>query len=190
VHPDAYAKPEKRPRWAQTTLQDVRDLVGDPVDTRRNHSDFDEPLIALIATKTLPSRNLFFVQSLDPQSYGEAARNPFLESAMQEEYNSLLENQTWDLVPLPSRRKLVRCRWFYRTKSIVDGHISIYKARIFSKGFQQVHDIDYDETFAPVANMDSICFSLAIAATKGWEVHQIDVENAFLHGDLSKDINV
>jgi hypothetical protein len=68
---------------------------------------------------------------------------------MQEEYNSLLENQTWDLVPLPSGRKLVRCRWVYRTKSTADGYVIRYKARLVSKGFQQVHGIDYDETFAP-----------------------------------------
>jgi hypothetical protein len=75
---------------------------------------------------------------------------------MQEEYNSLLENQTWDLVPLPSGRKLVGCRWVYKTKSIVDGHISIYKDRLVSKVFQKVHGIDYDETFAPIMKMDSI----------------------------------
>jgi hypothetical protein len=75
---------------------------------------------------------------------------------MQDEYKSLLENQTWDLVPLSSRRKLVRCRWVYRTKSTSDGQISRYKAGLVAKGFQQVHGIDYDETFSPVANMDSI----------------------------------
>ena len=107
---------------------------------------------------------------------------------MQEEYNSLLENQTWNLVPLPSGRKLVRCRWVYRTKRAKDGQINRYKARIVAKGFQQVHGIDYDETFAPVVKMDSIRLALAIAATKGWEVHQMDVKNAFLHGDLSKEI--
>jgi hypothetical protein len=90
---------------------------------------------------------------------------------MQEGYNSLLENQTWDLVPLPSGRKLVRCRWVYMTKSIVDGKINIYKARLVAKGFQKVYGIDYDEIFAPVAKMDSIRLGLAIAATKGWEVH-------------------
>jgi hypothetical protein len=128
------------------------------------------------------------VQSSDPQSYGEAARNPFWESSMKEEYKSLLENLTWDMVPLPSRRKLVRCRWVYRTKSAVDGHISRYKAKIVAKGFQQVHGIDYDETFTPVTKMDSIRLVLSIATTKGWEFHQLDVKNAFLHGDLSEEI--
>jgi hypothetical protein len=59
---------------------------------------------------------------------------------------------------------------------------------IFAKGFQQVHGIDYDETFAPVENMDSIRLALAIAIAKGWEVHHMDVKNAFLHGDLSEEI--
>jgi hypothetical protein len=143
-------------KWAQTTLQDAGDLVGDPTDTRRNLYDFKELPISLTATEPLPSRHHFLVQSSYPQSYGEAMGNPFLESSMQEEYNSLIENQTWDFVPLPSGRKLVRCRRVYRTKSIVEGQISRYKARLVAKGFQQVHGIDYDETFAPVAKMDSI----------------------------------
>eukprot|EP00253_Pinus_taeda_P003503 PITA_03503 len=107
---------------------------------------------------------------------------------MEEEYNSLLENQTWDLVPLPSGRKLVRCKWVYRTKSAADGQITRRKARLVAKGFQQVHDIDYDQTFAPVAKMDSICLTLAIGAAQGWEVHQMDVKNAFLHIDLLEEI--
>jgi hypothetical protein len=124
-------------------------------------------LFALTATEPFPPRHIFLVQSSDPQSYGEAVGNPFWESSMQEEYNSLLENQTWDLVPLPSGRKLVRCRWVYRTKSIADGQISRYKARLVAKGFQQVHGIDYDETFTPVANMDSIHLALSIATSQG-----------------------
>eukprot|EP00253_Pinus_taeda_P020502 PITA_20502 len=107
---------------------------------------------------------------------------------MEEEYNSLLENQAWDLVPLPSGRKLVRCKWVYRTKSDADGKITKRKARLVAKGFQHVHGIDYDETFAPVAKMDSIRLTLAIVAAQGWEVHQMDVKNAFLHGDLSQEI--
>jgi hypothetical protein len=90
---------------------------------------------------------------------------------MQEEYNSLLENQTWDLVPLPSRRKLVRCRWVYMTNSTTNGQISRYKSMLVAKGFQQFHGIDYDETFTLVANMDSIRLALAIVVAKGWEFH-------------------
>jgi hypothetical protein len=107
MHADADEEPEQRPKWAKTTLQDARDLVGDPADTRRTRYDLEEPPLALTSTELMPPMHLFLVQSSDPQSYGEAGGNPFWESAMQEEYNSLLENQTWDMVPLPSGRKLV-----------------------------------------------------------------------------------
>jgi hypothetical protein len=63
-----------------------------------------------------------------------------------------------------------------------------YKAILVAKGFQQIHGIDYDETFDHVANMESIRLSLAIVVAKGWKFHQMDVKNAFLHGDLSEDI--
>eukprot|EP00253_Pinus_taeda_P019475 PITA_19475 len=91
---------------------------------------------------------------------------------MEEEYNSLLENQIWDVVPLPSGRKLVRCKWVYRTKSVADGKITRRKARLVANGFQQVHGIDYDETFALVAKMESICLALAIVFSR--EVHLED----------------
>jgi hypothetical protein len=86
---------------------------------------------------------------------------------MQEEYNFVLKNHTWDLVPLHIERELVRCIWVYRTKSAVDGHVRRYKARLVSKGFQHVHGIDYDETFPLVAKMDSIHLALAIVVAKG-----------------------
>jgi hypothetical protein len=92
------------------------------------------------------------------------------------------------MVPLPSGRKIVRCRWVYRTKSIEDGKISKYKARLVTKGFQQVHGIDYDDTFTPVAKMDSIQLALSIAEAKGWEVQEMDMNNAFLHGDIFEEI--
>eukprot|EP00253_Pinus_taeda_P026804 PITA_26804 len=107
---------------------------------------------------------------------------------MEEEYNSLPENQTWNLVPLPSRRKLVQCKWVYRSKSVADGQITTQKATLVAKGFQQVDGIDYDDTFALVGNMDSIHLALAITGAYGWEVYQTYVKNAFLHGDLSEEI--
>jgi hypothetical protein len=63
-----------------------------------------------------------------------------------------------------------------------------YKAILVANGFQQIHGIDYDETFSPVANMESICLALSLVAAKVWEVHQMDVKNFFLHGDLLEEI--
>jgi hypothetical protein len=132
------------------------DLVGDPTDQRRMRSQFEDPPHALTTTEPVMPMHCYMVLASDLQTYAEAAGNPFWEATMQEEYNSLLENQTWDLVLLPSDRKLVRCRWVYRTKKATDGQVSRYKARLVAKGFQQIHGIDYDETFSPVAKMDSI----------------------------------
>jgi hypothetical protein len=75
---------------------------------------------------------------------------------MQEEYNSLLKNQTWDLVLLPSDMKLVICRWVYRTKKATNGKVSRYKEILVTKGFQQIHGIEYDETFSPVTRTEPV----------------------------------
>ncbi|GLJ23273.1 hypothetical protein SUGI_0440310 [Cryptomeria japonica] len=107
---------------------------------------------------------------------------------MEEEYSSLMRNNTWDLVHLPKGRKMVRCKWIYRTKFVVDGSVDKYKAQLVVKGFSQVAGVDYTETFALVAKMNSICLTLAIVATHGLAIHQIDVKSAFLHGDLDEDI--
>eukprot|EP00253_Pinus_taeda_P034587 PITA_34587 len=107
---------------------------------------------------------------------------------MNEEYRSLLANDTWDLVPLPKGCKLVRCKWVYRTKYGPDGKVDKHKARLVAKGFSQVEGIDYTETFSPVAKMNSVRLVLSLAASFKWEVHQMDVKSAFLHGDLHEGI--
>lgn len=90
---------------------------------------------------------------------------------MQEEFNSLERNHTWDLVPFPKGRKPVRCKWIYQTKFVADGSVDKYKACLVAKGFSQVPGVDYSEIFALVAKMNSIWLVLAIAATHHWEVH-------------------
>jgi hypothetical protein len=91
MHPDVDAEQKQRPKWAQTTLHDVGDLVGELDDTKRTRSDFEETPLAFTATEPLPPGHLFLVQSSDPWSYGEATRNPFWESSMQEEYKYILK---------------------------------------------------------------------------------------------------
>ena len=90
----------------------------------------------------------------------------------------------WDLVPLPKGRKLVRCKWVYITKYASYGSVKRLKARLSTKGFFQVEEIDYNETFAPIVKMNSIYLVLSLAALHNWEVHQMDANYTFLHGDL------
>ena len=142
-----------RPQWARVTLEEAGPLVGDPTDTRRTRS------------QTSGISLLSHAVSTNPQNFLDASGVPKWDSAMIEEYSSLMKNHTWDLVSLPKGRKLVRCKWLYRTKFASDGSIDKYKARLVAKGFSQVEGIDYSETFAPVAKMDSIHLVLAIAAS-------------------------
>ena len=103
---------------------------------------------------------------------------------MKEEFSSLQKN-TWELVDLPLGRKLVQCKWVYKTKFDADGSPLKYKAILVDKGYSKFHGIDYNETFSPVAKMDSISLALAIVASKQWEVHHMDVKCAFLNGDIT-----
>ena len=103
---------------------------------------------------------------------------------MQDEFNSLLENETWELVPLPPKRKLVQCKWVYRTKDYADGSDIKYNFILVEKLFYQFQGVYYTETFAPVANMDSIRLVLAIVASKHWEVHHMEFKSASLHGEI------
>jgi hypothetical protein len=104
------------PKWAHTTLQEAGDLVGVLADQRRMRSHFEDPTHALKTIELVILMHFYMVLASYLQTYVESAWNPFWEVSMQEEYNSLLENQTWDLVLIPSYMNLVRCRWVYKTK--------------------------------------------------------------------------
>ena len=124
----------------------------------------------------------------DTKTFAEASGHPDWDTTMNEEYRSLMANDTWDLVPLPKGIKLVRCKWVYKTKYASDGSVERHKARLVAKGFSQVEGIDYNETFSPVAKMNSIHLVLFLAASHKWEIHQMDVKSSFLHGYLKEEI--
>jgi hypothetical protein len=127
----------------------------------------------------------------EPQTYAQAMRSPQADQwqdAMNREYNSLIENNTWTLVPLPRDRTVVQNKWVYKVKYKTDGAVDKFKARLVAKGFTQKAGIDYSETFSPVIKHQSIRVLLATAAEKHMQLRQFDIGTAFLNGDLSEEI--
>ena len=122
------------------------------------------------------------------KSYKEAFHDPRWQETMDDEYDSLQNNKTWELVSLPPTRKLVQWKWIYKTKLASYRYTTKYKAQLVTKGYSQVHGLDYNETSTHVARMDSIRLVLAIVALKKWEVHHMDVKSVILHGDLEEFI--
>jgi hypothetical protein len=92
------------------------------------------------------------------------------------------------LVALPEDKKAIGCKWVYKVKHNVNGSVSRYKARLVTKGYAQTYGINYEETYSPVAKMTTIRAIIAMATTKGWYLHQMDVKNVFLHGDLQVEV--
>ena len=107
---------------------------------------------------------------------------------MDEEYQALIKNQTWHLVPPQPGRNLIDCKWVFKLKRKADGSIERYKARLVAKGFKQRYGIDYEDTFSPVVKSATVRLILSLAISKGWSLNQLDVQNAFLHGILEEDV--
>ncbi|RVW87716.1 Retrovirus-related Pol polyprotein from transposon TNT 1-94 [Vitis vinifera] len=129
-----------------------------------------------------------YLISTTPISVPEALQLSHWKQAMTDEYLALLRNNTWDLVPPPTDRKLIGCKWVFKVKENPDGTINKYKARLVAKGFHQIAGFDFNETFSPVVKPTTIRIVLTIALNLQWKVRQLDVNNAFLNGDLHEDI--
>ncbi|RVW51938.1 Retrovirus-related Pol polyprotein from transposon RE2 [Vitis vinifera] len=108
--------------------------------------------------------------------------------AMVDEMAALHSNGTWDLVVLPSGKSTVGCRWVYAVKVGPDGQVDRLKARLVAKGYTQVYGSDYGDTFSPVAKIASVRLLLSMAAMCSWPLYQLDIKNAFLHGDLAEEV--
>ena len=124
----------------------------------------------------------------EPAGYEEAAKDPKWIEAMKEELRMIQKNQTWILVDKPNHKKPIGVKWVFRTKLNFDGSVNEYKARLVVKGYAQQFGVDFSETFAPVARLDTIRLLLALAAQKCWKVYQLDVKSAFLNGHLEEEI--
>ncbi|RVW51857.1 Retrovirus-related Pol polyprotein from transposon TNT 1-94 [Vitis vinifera] len=150
------------------------------------------PMSNYVSNHCLFESNKSFVNQLStvaiPNSVQEALADPRWKATMNEEMKSLQKNETWELVECPPRKKPVGCRWIYTVKYKADGSIERFKARLVAKGYTQTYGIDYTETFAPVAKINTVRVLLSLAANLDWSLQQFDVKNVFLHGELSEKV--
>ncbi|GKB19653.1 ribonuclease H-like domain-containing protein [Tanacetum coccineum] len=181
----------------QTQNSPLPPPIFDPPNPQTNTNPVNEP------TRTHPmitrsqsgiikpidrlSLNTFLISPI-PKNPSDALKDPQWRNAMYDEYNALVKNGTWLLVPRPGDVNMVRSMWLFKHKFHADGTLSRYKARLVANGSSQQLGVDFDETFSPVVKPATIRTVLSLAVSRKWPIHQLDVKNAFLNGDLSETV--
>ena len=165
-------------------MMNVLNGNGKIINRSRNHDQDEGQNFSAFAMLSTALNN-------EPRSYEEAIRSSEREqwtNAMNEEYKSLRNHQVWTLCELPSNKKAVNCKWIYKIKKKACGKIERYKARLVACGYNQKPGIDYFETYSPVANFSVIRCIIAMAVEKRWRLDQLDVETAYLNGELEEEV--
>ena len=124
----------------------------------------------------------------EPKGFKSAAKSPEWLAAMDDEIRALTHNHTWELVPRPPATNVVGSKWIFRIKYHSDGSIDRFKARLVAQGYTQLYGLDFHDTFSPVVRASTVRIVLSIAVTRGWNIRQLDVKNAFLHGLLQEEV--
>ncbi|GKB49979.1 retrovirus-related pol polyprotein from transposon TNT 1-94 [Tanacetum coccineum] len=160
----------------------------------RNHPL--ENVIGNLNQRTLRSQaqnqsNFFcFISTIEPKNVNEALGDESWIVAMQEELNQFIANDVWELVPQPKNMTIIGTKWVFRNKLDENGVVSRNKARLVAQGYNQQEGIDYDETYAPVARLESIRILLAYACALDFKLFQMDVKSAFLNGFINEEVYV
>ncbi|KAG7597976.1 Retrotransposon Copia-like N-terminal [Arabidopsis suecica] len=155
-------------------------------------TDIPHPLAAYMSYERLTDDYKAYIcavtQFAEPSSFHQAKKFDEWVKAMNEELIALESTHTWSIVSLPQNKRPIGCKWVYKTKLNADGSLERYKARLVAKGYTQQEGVDFVDTFSPVAKMTTVKTLLAVAAAKKWSLHQLDISNAFLNGDLDEEI--
>nr|GEU54918.1 retrovirus-related Pol polyprotein from transposon TNT 1-94 [Tanacetum cinerariifolium] len=163
-----------------------------PIALRKGKRTCRYTVYAFVSYDGLSTSSRAFFANLDsilvPKTVGEALAHSGWRVAMIKEINAMDHNSTWALVDLPIHKKAISCKWVFSVKMNPDGLIARLKALLVAKGYAQTYGIDYSENFSPVAKIYSIRLFISLAVTYDCALHQLDVKNAFLHGDLEEEV--
>ncbi|MCH83694.1 gag-pol polyprotein [Trifolium medium] len=134
--------------------------------------------------------NFCFDSKFEPKNVKEALTDEFWINAMQEELDQFKRNEVWDLVPRPEGTNVIGTKWIYKNKSDEKGIVTKNKARLVAQGYTQIEGVDFDETFAPVARIESIRLLLGVAYMLKFKLFHMDVKSVFLNGYLNEEVYV
>ncbi|GJU54359.1 retrovirus-related pol polyprotein from transposon TNT 1-94 [Tanacetum coccineum] len=145
-----------------------------------------ENVIGSLNQRTLRSQ----AQNQKPKNVNEALGDKSWIVAMQEELNQFIDNDVWELVPQPKNMTIIGTKWVFRNKLDENGVVSRNKARLVAQSYNQQEGVDYDETYAPVARLESIRILLAYACALDFKLFQMDVKSAFLNDFINEKVYV
>ena len=150
------------------------------------------PIAKYLSYKKLSNNLKVFLSNISnmhvPKTIPDALGDLDWKLAVKEKMNALKKNATWENVELSRGKTTVGCKWVFTIKCKANGSIERYKEKLVAKEFTQIYDIDYQETFALVAKINFIWVLLSLVVAQDWPLHQLDVKNAFLNGDLEEEV--
>ena len=174
-------------------------LSSDPIQNdnhlialRKGKRQCAHPISSFVSYNPFSSSFCFFIAPLDsisfPNTVREALSHLGWRSAIVDEIQALDNNGTWDLAPLPIGKKAIGCHWVFVVKFNPNGSVARLKARLVGKGYAQTYEVDYSDTFFPVAKLTYVRLFISLATSYDWDLHQLNIKNAFRHGDLKKEV--
>jgi hypothetical protein len=134
--------------------------------------------------------SMAFLSQIEPKNINGAIEDELWILAMQEELNQFERNKVWTLAPRPKDHSVIGTKWVFRNKKDEEGIIVRNKARLVAQDYNQEEDIDYGETYAPVARLEAIRMLLTFACFKNFKLFQMDVKSAFLNGFIAEEVYV
>jgi len=189
------------PNSNQTTSQSVQTLPSTSTPPNIPHPSISQPTLSSNNKPVTRSQHGIFkpnqkyinlhiqvTKSPLPRNPVLALKDPNWKRAMDDEYNALIQNKTWDLVPRPPDANVIRSMWIFRHKEKSDGSFERHKAQLVGNDVGQQVGIDCGETFSPIVKPATIRTVFSIALSKAWSIHQLDIKNAFLHGELKDTV--
>ena len=132
----------------------------------------------------------YYLAQFEPKKVEESLKDENWVESMHQELHQFVRNDVWELVPRPKDTNVINTKWIFKNNTNEDGEIIRNKSRLVAQGYTQVEGIDFDESFAPVARLESIQILLSIACIMNFKLYQMDVKSAFLNRFLNEEVFV